>query len=337
MNIFFSYKQLLHNPPLEYFNGVEAPYPEVPQRAQRLLDYLLKDLRFRLLEPKEKSKFGECLLQVHDLIYLATLKEVSESASSPKIYFYDSDSSRQRLSPAGQELLKFCTDTITPIGFCTWESAYWSALSALNAAAMLRKGEKRSVFALTRPPGHHAGRASFGGYCYLNNAALAAEYLTHSGKTAILDFDYHHGNGTESIFYHRLRVLFVSLHCRPPLAYPYYTGSASAKGIGKGKGYNINLPLEPFCGLKNYRQTLNKALRYISDFSPRYLVISAGFDIFQGDQEDNFDLPLEFSQELGEKIARLKLPTLIVLEGGYNLKTLPELVYTFLLSFGRNI
>lgn len=335
MHVFFSYKQLLHNPPFEYLGDEKLPYPEVPQRARLVLDYLLKDVRFKIIEPIEKSDWGQFFLSIHDPIYLAIFKEASESIKSSRIYIYDSDKNLPHHNPEGLTILDFSFDMNTPFGAHTWESAYWSALSALNSAAMLRKGKIPAVFALTRPPGHHAGRYFFGGYCYINNAALAAEYLSILGKVAILDFDFHHGNGTEDIFYQRRRVLYVSIHCRPPYAYPYFTGITSAQGSGQGKGFNLNIPIEPACGSKVYRQALNKALRAIRDFSPRYLVISAGFDIFQGDPEDNFDLPLDFSAELGYVIGKLKLPTLTVLEGGYNLDTLPELVYSFLYSLGE--
>jgi len=330
MKVFFSHKQLLHNPPKEYFAGEEEPYLEVPERAQRVLDYLLRDVSFKVIEPEEREEFGRYFLLVHDPLYLGTLKEAAESVKSPKTYFYDYNGEQTHRPRQLDELFKFCYDTMTPVGRSTWDSAYWSALSALNGAVLLRQGKVRSVFALTRPPGHHTGRDFFGGYCYINNAALAGEYLAQNGKVAIFDFDYHHGNGTESIFYHRRRVLYVSIHCTPPRAYPFFTGSAKAKGVGRGKGYNLNIPLEPACGLRVYRKALSRAMRVIRDFSPRYLVVSAGFDIFRSDPDGSFDLPLEFCTELAEEIFAVGVPTIIVLEGGYNLDSLPELVYQFL-------
>jgi acetoin utilization deacetylase AcuC-like enzyme len=152
---------------------------------------------------------------------------------------------------------------------------------------------------------------------------------------AILDTDYHHGNGTESIFHTRKKVLYTSIHGTPPQVYPHFTGSASSTGSGRGKGYTLNIPLEPKCGAKTYRNGLKTALTALKDFSPRYLVISAGFDIFAGDPDGDFDLPLDFSSELGNLIASLNIPALITLEGGYNITTLPELTYNFLIEFSR--
>lgn len=330
MKVFFSYKQLLHNPPKEYFAGEEEPYLEVPERAQRVLDYLLRDIRFKVVEPKESKEFGTYFLRVHDPLYLGILKEASESVKSTQAYFYDWEDNRKKPPRQIEELFGYCYDTLTPVGRYTWEAVYWSALSALNAASLLRQGKARTVFALTRPPGHHAGGGFFGGYCYLNNAALAGEYLAQNGKVAIFDFDFHHGNGTESIFYHRRRVLYVSIHCVPTRAYPFFTGDAKAIGRGRGAGYNLNIPLEPGCGLHTYRKALSRAIRIIQGFSPRYLVVSAGFDIFRDDPDGNFDLPLDFCTELGEKIAEVSVPAIVLLEGGYNLNNLPQLVYQFL-------
>jgi len=337
LEIFFSYNQLKHNPPSEFFADEIEPYLEVADRARLVLDRLIHDVRFKVSQPRHHKDWAEFLLKIHDPLYLAILKEVSESARQPGDYYADFDPESLERNSDAQKIFEFCYDTLTPIGYGTWESAYWSALSALNAAELLRKGKRRVVFALTRPPGHHAGQFFFGGYCYLNNAALAAEFLAVSGKVAILDFDFHHGNGTESIFYARRRVLYTSIHCAPILAYPFYTGSADARGTGRGTGYNFNIPLQPNCGEKHYRSALHNALRTIKEFSPRYLVVSAGFDIFADDPDGSFDLTPDFSEELASSIASLDVSSLIVLEGGYNLKLLPQLVYTFLLTMDKKM
>ena len=335
MNIYFSYNQLKHNPPREYFEGQLEPHPEIPERAQKVLDFLMHDVRFKMVEPKE-GDWSAYFLGVHDPMYMAILKEVSESFTSPGVYFLRDANEDSLQGKYTRDLMGISYDSITPVGYGTWESAYWSALTALNAAAAVRRGNEKIVFGLTRPPGHHAGRNFLGGYCYLNNAALAAEFLAQNGSVAILDFDYHHGNGTESIFYERRKILYVSLHGAPPAVYPYFSGNTQATGKGRGKGYNINIPLTPKCGQHMYEKAFEKALHHIKDFSPRYLVVSAGFDIFTGDVEDSFELPLDYSGKMGRRISSLKIPTVVLLEGGYNTKTLPELVYTFLMELIRS-
>ncbi len=221
----------------------------------------------------------------------------------------------------------------SPILEGTWEAAYWSAQCALTAADCVLAGE-RTAYALCRPPGHHAAADLYGGFCYLNNAAIAARYLQANGElVAILDIDYHHGNGTQAIFYADTTVLYCSLHAHPDDDYPYYWGEASERGVGAGEGYNRNWPLPQGAGDAPYLAALDEALEAIREFAPRYLVVSAGFDIAAGDPVGGFDVTRAGLCEIGRRIAGLRLPTLIVQEGGYRLESLGESAVAFLRVF----
>ncbi len=221
----------------------------------------------------------------------------------------------------------------TPILEGTWEAAYWSAQCALSAADRLRDGEP-VAYALCRPPGHHAAADLYGGFCYLNNAAIAARYLQGSGdQVAILDIDYHHGNGTQAIFYTDPDVLFCSLHAHPDDDYPYYWGDVDERGEGPGEGYNHNWPLPQGADDATYLAALGEALAVIGAYAPRYLVVSVGFDVVAGDPVGGFRLTTEGLSDIGRQIAGLNLPTVIVQEGGYILEDLGRNAVAFLRAF----
>jgi acetoin utilization deacetylase AcuC-like enzyme len=225
--------------------------------------------------------------------------------------------------------------TYSPILKGTWDAAYWSAQCALSAAHDVASGAQ-TAYALCRPPGHHAATDLYGGFCYLNNAAIAARSLGE--RVAILDIDFHHGNGTQEIFYMDPAVLYCSLHADPDQEYPYFWGAANEIGEGAGKGYNCNYPLPLGCDDELYLQTLDQALRRIQEFQPRYLVVSLGLDIIQGDEVGGFRVTPAGLGEIGQRIAALRheeapLPTVIIQEGGYLLSELGELVVRFLRVF----
>ena len=209
----------------------------------------------------------------------------------------------------------YSMDSGTPLTSGTWNAAKTGADCAINAAHALRLGERGS-FALTRPPGHHAGVDFFGGYCFLNNAALAAQHLLDDGlkRVAILDIDYHHGNGTQSIFYGRSDVLFVSIHADPYTDYPYYLGHADETGSGEGLGYNMNLPLPRSANPQQWMAALETACIRLGMFAPEALVVSLGVDTAAG--EGGFGLQGGDFLRIGERIAWLGLPTAFVFEGG---------------------
>jgi len=212
----------------------------------------------------------------------------------------------------------YSMDSGTPLTAGTWIAAKTGADCAVNAAHALRLGE-RGTFALTRPPGHHAGPDFFGGYCFLNNAALAAQHLLDDGlkKVAILDIDYHHGNGTQSIFYKRSDVLFVSIHADPRSEYPFYLGHADETGEGAGTGYNMNVPLPHGATPSQWFAALETACIKLGAFAPEALVVSLGVDTFAGDPLSRFALQSGDFLRVGERIGHLGLPTAFVFEGGY--------------------
>ncbi|MCC2960009.1 histone deacetylase family protein [Massilia sp. IC2-278] len=211
----------------------------------------------------------------------------------------------------------YSMDSATPLMGGTWNAVKTGADCAINAAHALRLGERGS-FALTRPPGHHAGFDFFGGGCYLNNAALAAQHLLDDGlkRVAILDLDYHHGNGTQGIFYNRGEVLCVSLHADPRAAYPYFVGHADETGDGGGHGHNINLPLAPGSDAQEWMAALETACIRLGMFAPEALVVALGVNTAAAEPGGGFGLQGADFLRIGERIAWLGLPAVFVLEGG---------------------
>jgi len=202
----------------------------------------------------------------------------------------------------------------------TWAAVLASKDVALTGAKALHRGEQ-GVFSLCRPPGHHAASDMFGGYCFLNNAAIAAQYLCDQGtkRVAILDIDFHHGNGTQDIFYDRDDVMFCSLHGDPQQAFPYFLGYADETGSGKGLGYNLNNPMPRDTGFTQWQQSLTAALAELDKFSPQYLIVSLGVDTFENDPISFFKLTTADYFTTGAMIAELRIPTLFVMEGGYDI------------------
>jgi acetoin utilization deacetylase AcuC-like enzyme len=225
-------------------------------------------------------------------------------------------------------------DVGTPIAAGTWAAAYAGAQVALSALQPLLAGATQTSFALCRPPGHHAGADYCGGYCYLNNAAIVAEAAITAGRrVAILDIDYHHGNGTQDLFWRRANPLFVSIHADPATDYPFYWGHGDEVGEGDGKGATLNLPLPQGTALPAYRAALAQALTGIAAFAPDLLVISFGADTFAGDPISHFALQTGDFTALGSDIAALDVPSLIVMEGGYAVAALGANVAAFLAGF----
>jgi acetoin utilization deacetylase AcuC-like enzyme len=208
-------------------------------------------------------------------------------------------------------------DTACPISEGTWEAAYWSAQTALSAAAAVLAGEG-AAYALSRPPGHHAFADLAGGFCFLNNAAIAAEWLRAQGRrVAILDIDVHHGNGTQGIFYARADVLTVSLHADPVRFYPFFWGHAQERGEGAGLGANLNLPLPRGTGDDDYLRALDAALERVSDFGTDVLVIALGLDAHENDPLKGLAVTTPGFARIGAAIAATRLPLVLVQEGGY--------------------
>ena len=200
----------------------------------------------------------------------------------------------------------------------TWEAALSSAASAQAATRAVLGGAARA-FALCRPPGHHATRDMYGGYCFVNNAALAAEQMRAggAGRVAVLDVDFHHGNGTQDVFYERADVLFVSLHGDPLDAFPYFLGHADETGRGEGEGLNLNLPMPPGTGYAAWSEALDAGLARIREFGADALVLSLGTDAFHEDPISFFKLTSDDFLDMGRRIGALGLPTVVCMEGGY--------------------
>ena len=331
INAFHSPRQTAHNPAFEiYEHGRQVGYYESPQRLETILKGLAESPQICLKNcPPAIADHLHC----HDKGYLGFLQQAftlwqSESprdaAEYKAIYPTAHPADDMNGNPAGlnAKMGTYIKDLSAPITQGTWEAALASAGCAVAGAADLELGARASL-ALCRPPGHHAGVANAAGYCYINNAAVAATLLAPTGKVAILDIDYHAGNGTQQIFYANPQVPVCSIHADPHNEYPYYAGFAHETGTGDGQGAHRNIPLPAGTQPAAYMVALEKALAWLSQFTPRYLVLSAGFDTFKQDPLGSFQLETATYTQIGAKIRALGIPTLVVLEGGYDIPRLP--------------
>jgi acetoin utilization deacetylase AcuC-like enzyme len=341
MKIVYSEKHILHAPweEMDGKAGLFRPHPEVPQRALGILESLRERRMGETIPPRQYGP--EVLTAIHDpgLIdfYHRILPAWEARTGKPGPVLPDVFALRgldHRPEDPVRQVGYYCFDPQTPLLQGTWEAAREAAACAVTGADLLREGD-RPVYALCRPPGHHAGRDYYGGYCYLNNAALAAHRLLDRGRPAILDIDYHHGNGTQDIFYASGDVLFASLHADPNSCYPCYRGYREERGTGAGRGCNLNFPLPPGTGEQAYREVLAQALEEIRAFKPDFLVVSLGVDTVQGDPVGGLQLPAESFPGLGGLIACLELPVLVVQEGGYSLRLAGPCVSGFLTGLSR--
>jgi acetoin utilization deacetylase AcuC-like enzyme len=334
MRVFWDERQRLHAPRAEFFNGVLNPFAEHPGRVEAML---------AAVGPTQApADHGEApLLRVHTTAYLDFLKSAHaewraagrEGDAIP--YSFPVVGRRPlRLDRIDAKLGLHSYDTSTPFTADTWTSSYWNAQTALSALGAVLGGE-RHAFALCRPPGHHCGADYAGGYCYLNNAAIAAEAAITAGhsRVAILDIDYHHGNGTQDIFYDRGDVLFVSIHADPGGDYPFFWGHADETGKGAGEGATLNLPLPRGTALAAFGNALDQALERIAAFAPDLLICCYGADTYAGDPISYFAVETADYPVLAARIASLALPTLIVMEGGYAVDALGANVAAFLSGF----
>ena len=217
------------------------------------------------------------------------------------------------------QLSYYSFDAGTPITAGTWQAITSSVNVALTGVDLVKKGEK-SVFSACRPPGHHAATDLFGGYCFFNNAAIAAQAFLDKGaaRIALLDIDYHHGNGSQAIFYERDDVLYISLHGDPQQEFPYFLGYKEETGSGKGEGYNINFPLPWGTEWPEFKMCLDSALERIQSYAPDAVVISLGVDTYLKDPISKFKLRSDNFLEIGEQIAgHIQCPVLFIMEGGY--------------------
>ena len=331
---FFDQRQYLHEPARELHNGGWTPYAESSSRARTIA------AQFSELRPARD--FGlEPLLAVHDEAYVAFLQnafaEWGAAGREGDAIGYTWPVVRRRdlrLDRIDARLGRYSFDAATPIADGTWEASYWSAQTCLTALAAILDGEVQTSFALCRPPGHHAGRDYFGGYCYLNNIAIAAEHARRSGRrVAIFDIDYHHGNGTQDIFYEDGEILFVSIHADPTTDYPFFWGHADERGAGEGEGRTLNLPLPRGTSIDEYRVAVTKALDAIRAHRADLILLSFGADTYEDDPISFFKLRRDDYAEIAECIADLGLPVLVVMEGGYDVEALGLNVSALLSGF----
>ncbi|CAJ3165788.1 acetylpolyamine aminohydrolase [Burkholderia pseudomallei] len=325
MLTYFHPDQLKHSPLIYLSRGkMRAPH-EVPERAVRLLG-AVTSLGFDVRAPED---FGAApLAAVHSEPYLRFLADAHrEWRRIPEdwgpevmsnIYVREPNPLRGVLAQAGYYL----ADGSCPIGEHTYRAAYWSAQSALAGAAALGRGA-RDAYALCRPPGHHACRDAAGGFCYLNNAAIAAQALrARHARVAILDTDMHHGQGIQTLFYDRDDVLYVSIHGDPTNFYPAVTGYETERGAGRGEGFNVNLPMPHGSPEAVFFAQLERARSRVERFAPDVLVFALGFDVYREDPQSKVAVTTEGFGRLGALVGGLRVPTLIVQEGGYHLETL---------------
>jgi acetoin utilization deacetylase AcuC-like enzyme/GNAT superfamily N-acetyltransferase len=300
----------------------ERGYTESPVRIDAILKELNRTDIFQKFEPHHFSE--EHIRAVHDSRFVSYLKRVCASLE-PRESVYPYVFPIRNVARPPKELSVragyYCIDTFTPLSRNAYIAAKRAVDCALTAADKILEGH-RVAYALVRPPGHHAERRSFGGFCYLNSTAIAAQYLSETGKTAILDIDHHHGNGQQNIFYERADVLTVSIHGHPSFAYPYFSGFKDEKGGGAGKGYNVNFPLPENVDSKHYREILAEALKRIANFRPRFLVVALGLDTAKGDPTGTWSLSAKDFETNGSMIGSLYLPTLVLQEGGYGTRVL---------------
>ena len=328
MRCFWDDRQGNHSPTAEFFNGKLHPAAEHHGRVDAILS---------AIGPTEAGVDTglEPILRVHGRDYVEFLRSAFEQWQAAG---REGDAFPYTFPVVGRRPLglrrvdallgQYSFDTSTPIGKGTWDAAYWSVQTALAALEAL-DGE-RTAFALTRPPGHHAGADYLGGYSYLNHAAICAEAAVAAGRAsvAILDVDYHHGNGTQDIFAGRDDVAFASIHADPATDYPFFWGHADESG-----GNILNLPLPRGTDWSGYAPALTEALEWVEQRRPELLIVCYGADTHEADPISHFKLRTSDYRPMARCIASLGLPTLIVMEGGYAIEALGANVAQFLSGF----
>ena len=353
MKTFHNPHHALHQGREEMFRGRMVPCHEVPAR----LDFVLAELQRRplgeLLTPTlNDAELDAAIARVHAPRYTQFLAGAwdewvamdpanAQRDALPSVWpLGNRHAFRTDVLPANfaARLGLFSFDSGSPLMAGTWAAARGGAACALAAAHEVLGGA-RSAFALTRPPGHHAGADFFGGYCFLNNAAVAAQALRDGGRqrVAVLDVDYHHGNGTQTIFYERGDVLTVSIHGDPATEYPFFLGHADERGAGAGEGFNLNLPLPRGTNFTTWRAALGQALEAVAAFKADALVVPMGLDTFEGDPISGFTLQSADYFAVGEALASAGLPTVFTFEGGYAVDAVGTNAVNLLEGFRRAV
>lgn len=321
MKVFYHDDQTLHDPQTFLVSGAPQPSPEKPERATRLLQSA-KKAGLTQVAPDDYG-LGP-IARIHTPEYVSFLSGIYDrwqriDGASPEVIPNIHPDRRDGSYPASAvgQAGYHQADTACPIGPKSWQSIYWSANSAVGAARAVKDGEG-AAYALCRPPGHHAFKDLAGGFCFVNNSAVAAaELLTRMERVAILDVDLHHGNGTQGVFYDRADVLTVSIHADPVRFYPFFWGHADERGTGLGLGYNLNLPIPRGTADAEYMPVLDQALSRIEAFAPDAIVVALGLDGYEGDPFGGLSISTDGFAKIGAKVATLGKPTVLVQEGGY--------------------
>jgi len=321
----------LHNPSWKFTLGPETYVTrDTPKRVEVIRAALAEDDRFRF---RKARRFPEAhLAKLHP--YHDFIRKTSRAArrSGEEVYpdLFPGEGAHlpRKVEPLWGGI--WCTDAVTPIAGRTYEVARGSAEAAMTGAELILDGGESEVYALCRPSGHHAGPRVFGGYCYFNNVATAAELLAPAGPVAILDIDYHHGNGTQEFFEERKDIFTASIHGDPKREYPYFWGYAAERGVGQGVGTNLNLPLALGSGNDAFLKAIDRSLRAIRKFGPASFVIGAGFDTHADDPIGGFKLTTDIYREIGHRLAEVDCPILVCQEGGYNTDVLGACVHGLL-------
>jgi acetoin utilization deacetylase AcuC-like enzyme len=313
----------------------ERGYVEAPARVRSVLDGIMPTDLF--WEQEARSHPIRHIEAVHDPALVRFLEKVCAATPENKsTYPYVFPLRNRARLPKDLTYAAgyYCIDTFTPLNRNAFPAARRGVDCALTAADFLLESQPLA-YALVRPPGHHAERSLVGGFCYFNNAAVAAQKLCEWGKVAILDIDYHHGNGQQDIFFRRNDVLTVSIHGHPSFAYPFFSGFEEEVGEGEGEGFNLNLPLPEKVDGKRHARTLNRALERIAQHDPSFLIVCLGFDTAKQDPTGTWSLGPEDFEAMGSRIGALRRPTLVVQEGGYRTRVLGSLARAFFTGLAR--
>lgn len=332
MLTFYCDRQAAHAPLRELNNGEWMDFAESPARLASILTELPD-----CSAPQDHGL--DPILAVHESDYIEFLRSAhdqwtAQGRTGDAIGYAFPVRGRRPLAHdrIDAKLGQYGFDAASPIAAGTWEAAYWGAQTALSALDAVASGTTPQSFAICRPPGHHCGADYYGGYCYLNNVAIAARAAQKAGlgPVAILDVDYHHGNGTQDIFYEDGDVLFASIHADPKTDYPYFWGHADEIGNGKGAGKTVNFPLPRGTTWLQYEPALESALDAVRAHGTKTLLVSYGADTFEKDPISHFKLTTQDMHRIGAKIGALGLPTLSVMEGGYRINALGRNVAAFI-------
>jgi acetoin utilization deacetylase AcuC-like enzyme len=327
-------------------SGLQSPW-ERPARADAIHDTLAADDRFELFDPD--SWGTDPIRAVHDAGLVAFLERAWSDYQVrfpgthdvvPDVFcapgLLEGIGALREELPIAIELGKWCFETTTPLTEGTYTAARGAVDVALSATARVLSGAGHA-YGLCRPPGHHAPMSMYGGYCFFNNAAVSAQHVasTTGSKVTVLDVDYHHGNGTQQIFYGRDDVQYVSLHGDPSRAYPYITGFADERGSGRGSGANLNLPLAAHTDDDAYLDALSEAATAIDAFDPGVIIVSLGLDTYHDDPISDLGVTRTGFERQGALIGQLGRPTVVLQEGGYDVATLGDNARAFLLGLAK--